>query len=104
MVGRTVNFVLLVISEKLDCRNDNCMELSAHNQGTYIYSLSHLANLVEFFTIAQNWQCWYYCQLCIPICLQLSSLFAPTDINKLEIRNQGTHEDYFQGCMLYWAS
>ena len=48
----------------------------------------------EFFTVTQNWQCWHYCQLCIPICLQFSSLFAPTDINKLEIRNQGTHEDY----------
>ena len=50
--------------------------------------------LIEVFTVTQNWQCWHYCQLCIPLCLQFSSLFAPTDINKLEIRNQGTHEDY----------
>ena len=49
---------------------------------------------IEFFTVTQNWQCWHYCQLCIPTSLQFSSLFAPTDINKLEIRNQGTCEDY----------
>ena len=49
---------------------------------------------VEFFTVTQNWQCWHYCQLCIPNCLQFSSLVVPIDINKLEIRNQGVKEDY----------
>ena len=47
-----------------------------------------------FFTITQSWQCWHYCQLCIPIYLQFSSLFAPTVVSKCEIRNQGVHEDY----------
>ena len=53
-----------------------------------------LYRLFEFFTVTQNLQCWHYCQLCIPICLQFSPLLAPTDVSKLEIRNQGTHEDY----------
>ena len=50
--------------------------------------------LVVFFTITQSWQCWHYCQLCIPIYLQFSALFAPTVGSKCEIRNQGAHEDY----------
>ena len=35
-----------------------------------------------------------FCQLCIPIYLLFSSLFAPTVFRKCEIRNQGVHEDY----------
>ena len=27
-------------------------------------------------TMSQSWQCWHYCQHCISICLQFSSLFA----------------------------
>ena len=42
----------------------------------------------RFFTNAQNWQKWHYCQLCIPIYLQLHSLFVPYDVNKYEIRYQ----------------
>ena len=49
---------------------------------------------VVFFTITQSWQWWHYCQLCIHIYLQFSSLFAPTVLSKCEIRNQGVHEDY----------
>ena len=33
-------------------------------------------------------------KLCIPLCLQFSSLFAPTDVSKWENWNQGTHGDY----------
>ena len=47
---------------------------------------------VFFFTITQSWQCWHYCQLCIPIYLQLSSI--TTDLCKCGIRNQGVNEDY----------
>ena len=47
-----------------------------------------------FFTITQSWQCWHYCQLCVPTYLQFSSLFTPTVVNKHEIRNQWVHEDY----------
>ena len=56
---------------------------------------------IEFFTVTQSWRCW---QLCIPICLQFSSLFAPTDGNKWEIKNQGVDEDYISRLMLYWTS
>ena len=42
----------------------------------------------EFFTIIQSWQYWHYCQLCIHIHLQFSSLFATNDVSKCEIRNQ----------------
>ena len=48
---------------------------------------------IVFFTITQSWQCWHYCQLCIPIYLQFSSLFITTVVNKCELRNQGVHED-----------
>ena len=46
-----------------------------------------------FFTMTQSWQCWH-CQLCTPIYLQFSSLFAITVVIKCKIRNQGVHEDY----------
>ena len=48
----------------------------------------------EFFTNTQSWQCWHYCQLCIPIYLQFSCLFASTDVGKCEIRNLELYEDY----------
>ena len=50
--------------------------------------------LLVFFTITQSWQCWHYCQLCVVIYLQFSSLFATNDASKCEIRNQGIHQDY----------
>ena len=34
-------------------------------------------------------QCWHYCQLCVLICWQFSSLFTITDVNKCGIRNLG---------------
>ena len=43
----------------------------------------------EFFTNTQGWQFWHYCQRCIPIYLQFSSLFTSIDVSKCEIRNQG---------------
>ena len=49
------------------------------------------------FTITQSWQCWNYCQLCIPTYLQFSSLFALTVFSKCEIRDQGVREDYISG-------
>ena len=52
------------------------------------------SRMIEFFTITQSWQCWQCCQLYIPIFLQFSSVFIPTDVNKWEIRNQGVNEDY----------
>ena len=45
-------------------------------------------------TNTQSWQYWHYCQLCVPVHLQFSSLFASTDISKCEIRVQGAYEDY----------
>ena len=42
----------------------------------------------EVFTNAQNWQCWHYCQLCIPIYFPFPSLFVPYDVCKCEITNQ----------------
>ena len=48
----------------------------------------------SFFTNAQSWQCWHYFLICISIHLQFSSLFAPTDVSKCEIRNQWVCEDY----------
>ena len=38
-------------------------------------------------------KCWHYSQLCIPIYLQFSSLFALTHVSKYEIKNQGKDED-----------
>ena len=57
---------------------------------------------IVFFTITQSWQCWHYCQLCIPTNLQFSSLFASTVVRKCEIRNQGVHEDYISRLHAYW--
>ena len=61
-------------------------------------------NTVVFFTITLSWQCWHYCQLCISIYLQLSSLFVPTVFSKCEFRNQGVHEDYMSrlNALLEW--
>ena len=47
----------------------------------------------SFFTNTKGWQCWHYCQLCVPINLQFSSLFASTADNKFEIRNLGAYQD-----------
>ena len=47
-----------------------------------------------FQTITQTWQYWHYYQLCIPTDFQFLFLFAPTGVNKCEIRNQKVHEDY----------
>ena len=54
-------------------------------------------DLFVFFSIPQSWQCWHYCQLCVPIYFQFSSLFATNEASKCEIRNQGIHEDYISG-------
>ena len=51
-------------------------------------------NSFEFFTVTQSWQYCQHCQLCVRIYSQFSSLFASTDVNKCEIRNQGVYEDY----------
>ena len=63
-------------------------------------SLSENANVVlslEFFTNTLSWQCWHYCQICVPTYLQFSPLYAPTDVSKCEIRNQGvTFQCYTQ--------
>ena len=48
----------------------------------------------KFFTNTQIWQRWHYWQICIPIHLQFSSLFASNDVSKREIGNQGVLEDY----------
>ena len=48
----------------------------------------------EIFTVTQSWQCWHYCQLCVPTYFQFSSLIASTDISTCEISNQGVCEDY----------
>ena len=48
----------------------------------------------EFFTITQSSQCWCHCKLCIHLYLQFSSLFAPTDVSKYNIRNQDVRGDY----------
>ena len=45
----------------------------------------------EFFTNAKKWQYWHYCQLYIPMYLQIRSLFAShdiSDISECEIRCQ----------------
>ena len=47
-----------------------------------------------FFTNAPNWQYCHYCQLCIPIYLQFSSLFATYDASKFETRYQWMQYDY----------
>ena len=59
--------------------------------GTFLQNRIHA---VEFFRNTQGWQCWHYCQLCVPTYLQFLSLFASTDVSKCEIRNQGVHKGY----------
>ena len=60
--------------------------------------------LFQFFTNTQSWQCWLHCQHYIPIYLQCSSLFAPTDASKYKITNQGIYKDYISiiNVMLDW--
>ena len=50
--------------------------------------------IFEFFTSTQGWQCWHYCQLCVPTYLEFSSLFTLTNVSKWEIGNQRAQEDY----------
>ena len=59
--------------------------VDGHSDETLHYNLS------SFSTNTQSWQC---CQLCIHIYRQFSSLFAPNDVSKCKIRNQGVHEHY----------
>ena len=68
---------------------DSCLYLS--------HQASEVKAVFEFFINIKRWQYWHYYQLCIPIYLQFSSLFAPIDVSKCEIRNQGVHEDYISG-------
>ena len=53
-----------------------------------------MLGVLEFFTIIQSWQCWHYCQFCVPIYLQFFSLFVTNDVSKYEIRNQRLHGNY----------
>ena len=50
---------------------------------------------IKVFTNAQYWQYWHYCQICIPIYFQFSSLSAPYHVSKCEIRCQGVYKNYF---------
>ena len=54
----------------------------------------NVATTFGFFTNTQNWQCWHYCQLCIPTYFQFSSLFAPYDVSKCDTRYQWIQTDY----------
>ena len=49
---------------------------------------SKIVHTIGFFTNAQSWQYWHYCQLCNPIYLQFPSLFATYYVSKYEIRYQ----------------
>ena len=66
------------------------ISLSVNNAEIFLLVTTTLV----FFTITQSWQCWHYCQLCVAIYLQFSSLFATNDTSNCEVRNQGIHEDY----------
>ena len=44
---------------------------------------------IKIFPKTKSRQCWHYYQLCIPIKLQFSSSFAPTDVSNCQIRSQG---------------
>ena len=50
--------------------------------------------IFEFFTNTQGWQCWHYCQLCVPIYLEFSPLSTSTSVSKCKIRNQRAYEHY----------
>ena len=58
------------------------------------------------FTNTQNWQYWHYCQLCIHIHLQFTSLFVPYDlsIDYVNLDASGYKRVIFQGCILHWSS
>ena len=43
---------------------------------------------IRVFHKSTNWKYCHYCQLCIPIYLQFSSLLATHDVSKCEIRSQ----------------
>ena len=62
-----------------------------------LVSIGRVGEAFVFFTITQSWQCWHYCQLCIPIHLQFSSLFATNDVNKCKItKSRDTWGLYFR--------
>ena len=58
----------------------------------------------EVFTKTRSWQCWHYCQLFLPILLQFSSLFAPTDTSKCDIIIKAWIRITLYGYMSYWTS
>ena len=49
---------------------------------------------IGFFTIVQSWQCWHYCQLCIPTYLLFPSLFTYHDGNKYKIYIHWVQKNY----------
>ena len=60
--------------------------------GSVCANSAHNRITIVFFTNTQGWQCWHYCQLCVPIYLQFLFLSTST-ASTCEIRNQGAHED-----------
>ena len=68
-----------------------CMLVHSYLQEPLWNACSYACSF-EFFTNTQGWQCWHYCQLCVHIYLQFSSLFTTTDVSKYEIRNQWVYD------------
>ena len=56
------------------------------------------------FTNTQSWQCWHYCQLCIPIYLLFPTLFFYNYVSKCEIRFERIPDTVirFRGCKFCW--
>ena len=80
---------------------ENCAKFESHSHLlslTFYAFASATANLpvspIEFFTVAPCWQCWHYCQFCIPTYVQFSPLIVSTDVSTCKIRNQLVCEDY----------
>ena len=73
---------------------------------TKIFSLFQglLSNTNVFFTITQSWQCWRYCQLCIPIHLEFSSFLQQMMPVNVKLDINGYMRIIFEGYMFYWNS
>ena len=99
---------LLVIRLFIDPYEPLTRQVIMDNNGIYLSVLVSVTSWQGFafgyLTNTQNWQYWYYCQLCIPIYLQFPSFLHHIMLVNVVLEVCGCKRIIFAGCKLYWHS
>ena len=61
------------------------------------------SSIFEFFTSTQSWQCWHYCQLCVPIYCSFLPYLHQLMLVSVKLEIERYINVIFQGYTFYWT-